>query len=100
MGRYSIEDLNEMYDLELDKVIKEITSSNARLVLLQFPDGLKPYATAVVDYLKEKIKTKVEFIIWLGDCFGACDTPVGLEEIKPNIDLTIQFGHNELMPSY
>jgi len=66
--------------------------------LLQFPDGLKPYATAVVDYLEEK--TSAEFLIWFGSCFGACDTPIGLENIKPKIDLIIQFGHSSLQPTY
>jgi len=95
---YTIEQLNEKYDLELEKVIKEIARAKAKFVLLQFPDGLKPYATAVVDFLEEK--TKATFLIWFGNCFGACDTPVGLEKIKPKIDLIIQFGHNELMPSF
>jgi len=96
--RFSIEELNEKYDLELDKVAENINKNKAKLVLLQFPDGLKPYAAAVVDYLEEK--TKAEFMIWMGDCFGACDTPVGLENIKPKINMLIQFGHNELMPSF
>ena len=86
------------YDLELDRVIKRIRTSKADLVLLQFAEGLKPHATDVVDYLEEN--TNAEFLIWLGTCFGACDIPVGLENIKPKIDLVIQFGHNELMPSY
>jgi len=94
----SLKDLNEKYDLELDKVISEIKKNKAKLVLLQFPDGLKPYATVVVDYLQEN--TKAEFLIWFGNCFGACDTPVGLEKLKPKIDLVIQFGHNEILPSY
>jgi len=94
----SLKDLNEKYDLELDKIISEIKKKKAKLVLLQFPDGLKPYATAVVDYLQEN--TKAEFLIWFGNCFGACDTPVGLEKLKPKIDLVIQFGHNELLPNY
>ena len=98
MERFSLKELDEKYDLELDKVISNINKNKAKLVLLQFPDGLKPYATAVIDYLEEK--TKAEFIIWMGSCFGACDTPVGLDDIKPKIDLTIQFGHNSLMPSY
>jgi len=98
MEKKTILDLEEKYDLELDNVVDKINKSKAKLVLLQFPDGLKPYATAVVDYLQEN--TKAEFLIWFGDCFGACDTPVGLESIKPKIDLVIQFGHNELMPSY
>ncbi len=96
----TIQELNETYDLELDKVIANIKKNNAKLVLLQFPDGLKPYATAVVDYLVENTKGKVEFIIWMDSCFGACDTPVLNKEIEKEIDLMIQFGHNELMPSY
>jgi 2-(3-amino-3-carboxypropyl)histidine synthase len=95
---YSINELNKTYNLELDKAVAEIKKSKAKLVLLQFPDGLKLYATAVVDYLREK--TNAEFLIWLESCFGACDTPNGIEKLKPKIDLVIQFGHNELMPSY
>jgi len=76
----TIAELEKDYDLELDKVILEIKKKKAKLVLLQFPDGLKPYATAVVDYLEEK--TSAEFIIWLDTCYGACDTPIlgNLEE--------------------
>ncbi len=98
IAKKTIEEIQEKYDLEIDKVVNEIKKSKAKLVLLQFPDGLKPYATTIVDYLESK--TKAEFLIWLGTCFGACDAPTGLEKIKPKIDLTIQFGHNDLMPSY
>ncbi|MAH03646.1 hypothetical protein CMI39_02560 [Candidatus Pacearchaeota archaeon] len=92
----TIQDLEKKYDLELNRVISLIKKEKAKLVLLQFPDGLKPYATAVVDYLEEK--TNAEFLIWLESCFGACDLPTGLENIK--IDLVIQFGHNSMMPKY
>jgi 2-(3-amino-3-carboxypropyl)histidine synthase len=94
----TLKELNEIYDLELDKVVANIKKNKAKLVLLQFPDGLKQSATAVVDYLESK--TNAEFLIWLDTCYGACDTPVGLEKIKPKIDMMIQFGHNELLPSY
>lgn len=90
------EQFNEKYDLELKKIINEINKTKAKLVLLQFPDGLKPYATVVVDFLEEK--TRANFLIWFGSCFGACDTPVGLKNIP--IDLVIQFGHSEMMPSF
>ena len=96
------EDINtkgkKNYNLELDRIISKIKKENAKLVLLQFPDGLKPYATAVVDYLEEK--TNVVFLIWLGDCFGACDTPVLGKDLEKKIDLVIQFGHNAMMPRY
>jgi 2-(3-amino-3-carboxypropyl)histidine synthase len=94
----TIEELREKYDLELEKIISEIKRTKAKLVLLQFPDGLKPYATIVVDYLKNK--TNAKFLIWFGSCYGACDVPTGVEKLKPKIDLTIQFGHNELQPTH
>lgn len=100
MIKKSIEDLNEIYDLEFDKVLNEIKKSKAKIILLQFPDGLKPYATTIVDYLEEQTKNKIEFLIWFGTCFGACDTPIELEKLKPKIDLIIQFGHNNMMPKY
>lgn len=98
MDEKTIKQLQEKYDLELDKAISQIKKSKAKFVLLQFPDGLKPYATIIVDYLEKK--TNAEFLIWLGTCFGACDTPVLPKHIEKKIDLTIQFGHNELMPSF
>jgi 2-(3-amino-3-carboxypropyl)histidine synthase len=98
MKTKTIKELNEKYDLELNRIVSQIKKQKSKLVLLQFPDGLKPYATCIVDYLSEK--TKAEFLIWFGTCFGACDTPAGLEKIKPKIDLVIQFGHNEMMPNF
>lgn len=99
MKNKNISEIEEYYDLGLDKTISEIKKSKAKDVLLQFPDGLKNYATTITDYLKEKTPN-TKFLIWFGSCFGACDTPRGIEKINPKVDLTIQFGHNSLMPGY
>lgn len=98
MENKTINEIEKIYNLGLDKVVEEIfdNKNKVKLILLQFPDGLKPYATAIVDYLEEK--TSAEFLIWFGSCFGACDIPVGIENLK--IDLVVQFGHNELIPDY
>lgn len=93
-----INDFEKKYDLEFDRIVAEIKKKNAKLVLLQFPDGLKLYATFVVDYLEKR--TNAEFLIWLGSCYGACDTPILGKEIEKKIDLIIQFGHNEMMPKF
>lgn len=98
MGNKTIDEILEKYKLELEKIISEIGKSKSKLVLLQFPDGLKPYATVIVDYLREK--TNAEFLIWFGSCYGACDVPVLGKELGKKIDLVVQFGHNELMPIY
>ena len=95
----NLKELEQKYDLELDKVVDKIKKIKAKVVLLQFPDGLKQNATVIVDYLEEKT-SDVKFLIWLSSCYGACDIPVGLENLKPKINLFIQFGHNSKMPSY
>jgi len=94
-SHFHINDLLENYEIDLKSIEHKIKSSKAKQVLLQFPDGLKPYATSVVEYLEEKFP-KTQFMIWIGSCFGACDTPpVQASHIKPKIDLIIQFGHSE-----
>lgn len=80
----------QLYDLELDRCVEEVKKSNAKKVLLHLPDGLKPKSKEVVDYLKERAKG-VEFFIWAGSCYGACDIPV--EASNLGIDLLIHWGH-------
>ncbi|MDD5191603.1 MAG: diphthamide synthesis protein [Candidatus Nanoarchaeia archaeon] len=92
MERKTIQEINEIYDLELDKIVKAIKQKKAKKVLLQFPDGMKPYSMVIADEIKNK--TGCECMIWSGDCFGACDIP-NVDNLKPKIDLIIQFGHTE-----
>lgn len=96
----SLNDIKNRYDLDLEKVIETINSNKFQKVVLQFPDGLKEFSGKIADYLKEK--TGAEFFIWLGSCYGACDYPIHLNNLKKeeSIDLVVQFGHNELMPDY
>ena len=92
MQNKSIVELNEEYDLEIGRIIKTIKKEKAKSVLLQFPDGMKPYATAIIDELEKQLP-KTSFFIWLGSCFGACDIPILPKNMK--IDLLVQFGHSE-----
>ncbi len=75
------------YDLELDRAVDEIKKANAKTVCIQLPDGLKPQANKVSDYLEEK--TGANILIYAGSCFGACDVP------NVKADLIIQWGHSE-----
>ena len=76
------------YDFELAKILKEIKRCNAKLVGLQFPEGLKTNALAIASEIEKKTDAKV--IIFIDPCYGACD----LKEIE-GMDLLIHFGHNE-----
>lgn len=74
-------------DLELEKAVNKIRESQAKLVCLQLPDGLKPRAEDIKRELEKN--TSAEIFIWLGTCYGACDVP----NLK-NFDLLLQFGHS------
>lgn len=74
------------YDLELEKVVKEIKRLKAKTVCIQLPDSLKPMAAELADFLEEK--TGATVLIWADTCFGACDIP------KVDADLLVQWGHN------
>ena len=101
MEKKSIYELEREYELEIDKIVKNIKKQKAKLVLLQFPDGLKPYSTTIAEEIEKKanenrmkkVGKKVECLIWLGSCFGACDVPLQVEKL--GIDLIIQFGHSK-----
>jgi len=84
---FELKELDSKYDLELEKVVKSIKEAGAKSVLLQLPDGLKPYGLVLSDYIAEK--TGVEVRIYLGDCFGSCDTP------ESDADMLVSFGHAE-----
>ena len=81
------------YDLEIEKLIKEVNSKNYKKILLQFPDGLKYYAKEVVDEIQKNTKALV--FIYFGSCYGACDIPIHLEKFK--FDLCVQWGHVEFV---
>jgi 2-(3-amino-3-carboxypropyl)histidine synthase len=88
-----LKNLEERYNLQEDliKLEKELKIIRPKSILLQLPDGLKPYSTEIVDKFKEicyrELKKDIPIIIWLGSCFGACDLP------NSNADLLIQLGH-------
>ncbi len=73
----------EDYDFEIKRINDIIKKNKPKSLLIQLPDGLKPFATYIAD------KINVDVFIWAGSCFGACDIP------NANFDLLIQFGHTE-----
>jgi len=78
------------YDLEIDKAIEQIKNDDAKLVLLQLPDGLKPEAKNIQEKLKEE--TGARILIWGASNFGACDVPVEVERL--GVDLVLAWGHS------
>ena len=84
------------YDLELNRAAEEVRKSNARLVCIQLPDGLKPKAKEIQQFIEKNTQTEV--VIWLGSCWGGCDVPVSVQKL--GVDLLIQWGHSEYIRSW
>jgi len=78
------------YDLEIKRILKEIKKSNARLIGLQFPEGLKKYAVGIANEIEDKSKAKV--VIFTDPVYGACDTKEKEAGIL-GLDLIVHFGH-------
>jgi len=91
MIKKSIVEIEKEYELEIPKIMRIIKKKKAQKVLLQFPDGLKPYSTVIANEIENK--TGCNCMIWLGDCFGACDVPLEVEKL--GVDLIVQFGHSK-----
>ena len=47
------------YDLELERVAKEINTAQAKTVLIQLGDGLKDQGTKIVDFLEKKTDAQI-----------------------------------------
>lgn len=81
---------NENYDLQLDDAIAQVKEQNAKLVLIQLPDGLKPFGDKIYELLTAECP-QTKFVFWADSCFGACDAPLHVRHL--GFDMLIAFGH-------
>lgn len=77
-------------DFEIEKIIELLKNKKYKKVLLQFPDGLKPYSKYVYDIVKQYAD---EVYIWFESNYGGCDIPIWVE--KYGIELIVHFGHTK-----
>ncbi len=81
------------YDFELERILAEIRKSKAKIVGLQFPEGLKQHATGIAAEIEKN--TSATAIIFTDPTYGACDTK-DMQAKKFGVDLLIHFGHTSL----
>src|SRR5439155_501998 len=94
--RREVGTLLESYDVELDAVAEKIRGrEGTKLVALQFPDGLRDYATEIERILRRGTPG-VEYVISGDPSYGACDLALSLQRL--GADMLVHFGHTE-MPS-
>ncbi|MCX8175968.1 MAG: diphthamide biosynthesis enzyme Dph2 [Candidatus Bathyarchaeota archaeon] len=78
------------FNFEVKKVLESIVKLQAKRVLLQLPEGLKPYGNKILTEIGSK--TDATIFISADPCYGACD--LALDAAKNlNVDLIIHYGH-------
>jgi len=83
-------------EFDLSAALKEIKKRKAKLVLLQFPEGLKTKSEKIAMEIEKRTGAKT--ITLVNPCFGACDIPVSeMKQFKA--DLAVHFGHSQMIPS-
>ncbi len=80
-----------MYDFHLADVAAFILERQAKLVALQFPEGLVTHVQEVIDELQRR--TGASFVVLADPCFGACDVNLAYREYA---DALVHFGHAEM----
>jgi len=80
------------FDLEEERLKKEIETRGAKRVLLQLPEGLKPEAPRIATVVE---KAGALAIVSADPCYGACD--LALQEAESlGADLIVHFGHRKI----
>jgi len=81
------------FDFEEEKITQEILHLNAKHVLIQMPQGLKPHAPQIAKIVE---KTGAIATISADTCYGACDIAIN-EALTLNADMIIHFGHSKFV---
>ncbi len=81
------------FDFEEERIKQEITKLDAKRVLLQMPEGLKPEAPKLAKIVE---KSGAVAIISADPCYGACDIAVSEAE-GFGVDLIVHFGHSKMV---
>jgi 2-(3-amino-3-carboxypropyl)histidine synthase len=80
-----------MFELDIDRVVKEIKRREAGRVLLQLPDGMRSFAFDIAEQIRAGTPTEV--IISGDSCYGACDI-ASRQARELGVDLLIHYGHS------
>ncbi len=84
---------SSQFNLEEKLLEKEIHKRKAKLVLIQLPEGLKPYSSE----LTAVAERAGALAIVSGDpCYGACDLAIDEAE-RLGVDLIVHYGHSEMI---
>jgi len=81
------------FNFEEKRLAKEIRKHNAERVLIQLPEGLKPYALRIATTVES---AGAQSIVSADPCYGACDLAI-FDAQALRVDLIVHYGHTEMI---
>ncbi len=84
------------YQFKVEQILDKIRETGAKIVGLQFPEGLKVHATELARKIEDETGAMV--LISGDPCYGACDLSDNVMDGK--VDLLVHFGHTPLPIDY
>jgi len=82
-----------MYDIDEEKILREIKRRGLKRVLFQMPEGLKPLGFELAQRIERETDTE---ILLAGDpCYGACDLSLSAKRLV-GAELLVHIGHAEI----
>ena len=85
------------YNIDLEKIAKQINEKKFKKILLQLPEGLKQHMDVFVDFFEKN--ACVDVVVSCDPCFGACDIPYICFK-KLGFDCVVQIGHLPIENDY
>jgi len=82
--------VREFYTFDVNAIIQIVKERRARKVLLQLPNGLKQFATEILNELSSRLVSDVELVIDANNIFGPCLLNLSTTS---NYDLVLHLGH-------
>ncbi|RLG71512.1 MAG: diphthamide biosynthesis enzyme Dph2 [Methanobacteriota archaeon] len=83
------------YLIDKQNILAQIKEHNPKTILLQLPEGLKPYTEKIVKLLK---LDRYKLLIHAEPCYGACDIPL-CDAARASVDLILHIGHTPMIPN-
>jgi len=84
------------YQFNIHQILDKIREKDAKIVGLQFPEGLKVHATELASEIEDETGAMV--LISGDPCYGACDLSDNV--MGGMVDLLVHFGHTPLPIDY
>lgn len=86
-----------MIRIPREEIASHILTKDAKTVLVQAPEGLKPQVSRMIPELTEE--TGATIIIHGDTCFGSCDLALS-DSQRLDVDLVVHIGHNPYFGDY